>query len=219
MQAKAADQFNPDWQVWLNRQRCRSNRAMSADARRTTHPIQQPVANESEAMAVFDGITYSKGQAFIRMLENYLGDETFRDGIRRYMAVARLQQRDHGRSVGGARGRIRQAGGGDRRGFHRAGRGAARRRGDVTCGDGQRTSRCGRSASPSTIRTRRRERLEGTGRLSARCAPRGRRRDGRCSATRSAEVEAGRLRRAAQAQSRRTSAITACNTMRRRAER
>ena len=58
---------------------------MSADAKRTTHPIQQPVADESEAMAIFDGITYSKGQAFIRMLENYLGEETFRAGIRRYM--------------------------------------------------------------------------------------------------------------------------------------
>ena len=58
---------------------------MAEDARRTTHPIQQPVANETEAMAVFDTITYSKGQAFIRMLESYLGEEKFRAGIRQYM--------------------------------------------------------------------------------------------------------------------------------------
>jgi aminopeptidase N len=58
---------------------------MSEDARRTTHPIQQPVANESEAMASFDTIAYAKGQAIIRMVENYLGDDIFRAGIRAYM--------------------------------------------------------------------------------------------------------------------------------------
>jgi len=60
---------------------------MTLDARRTTHPIQQPIANESEAMVAFDAITYNKGQALIRMLENYLGEAAFRDGIRAYMAA------------------------------------------------------------------------------------------------------------------------------------
>jgi aminopeptidase N len=39
--------------------------AMAADARPTSHPIRQPVADESEAMVAFDTITYTKGQAFI----------------------------------------------------------------------------------------------------------------------------------------------------------
>ena len=60
---------------------------MAADARRTTHPIQHPIADESEAMAAFDDITYIKGQAFIRMLESYLGEDAFRAGIRSYMAA------------------------------------------------------------------------------------------------------------------------------------
>ncbi len=84
MQAKSAEHFNPDWQVWLNGNSAKQ-RAMAADARRTTRPIQQAVADETEAMAVFDAITYSKGQAFIRMLESYLGEDAFRAGIRRYM--------------------------------------------------------------------------------------------------------------------------------------
>jgi aminopeptidase N len=83
MQAKAAEHLFPQWQTWLNSDG--KQFAMGLDARRTSHPIQQPVANETEAMAVFDGITYSKGQAFIRMLESYLGETTFRDGIRKYM--------------------------------------------------------------------------------------------------------------------------------------
>jgi aminopeptidase N len=89
MQAKAADHFNPEWQVWLNSNDAKQS-AMSADAKRTTHPIQQPIADETEAMAVFDRITYVKGQAFIRMLENYLGEETFRTGISRYMQAHAL---------------------------------------------------------------------------------------------------------------------------------
>lgn len=84
MQAKAAEALHPDWQTWLNNSGSRQA-VMSEDARRTTHPIQQPIANESEAMAAFDSITYGKGQAIIRMLENYVGEDTFRAGIRAYM--------------------------------------------------------------------------------------------------------------------------------------
>jgi aminopeptidase N len=83
---KAAEHFYPQWQTWLNGYG-QKQYAMALDARRTSHPIQQPVADQSEAMTAFDGITYSKGQALIRMLENYLGDQAFGDGIRQYMAA------------------------------------------------------------------------------------------------------------------------------------
>ena len=86
MQNKAAASLHPDWQVWLNGGGAKQS-AMDVDARRTAHPIQQPIADESEAESVFDSITYLKSQAFIRELENYLGAEKFRDGIRRYMAA------------------------------------------------------------------------------------------------------------------------------------
>jgi aminopeptidase N len=86
MQVKAAEHFYPQWQTWLNSNGAKQY-AMALDARRTSHPIQQPVADESEALVAFDGITYSKGQALIRMLESYLGDQAFRDGIRKYMAA------------------------------------------------------------------------------------------------------------------------------------
>lgn len=84
MQAKAAEALHPDWQTWLNSSGFKQA-AMSEDARRTTHPIQHPIANESEAMTAFDSITYAKGQAVIRMVESYLGDDSFRAGIRSYI--------------------------------------------------------------------------------------------------------------------------------------
>ncbi|HEY1364218.1 MAG TPA: M1 family metallopeptidase [Xanthobacteraceae bacterium] len=85
MEAKSADELHPEWRSWVNAS-AQKQRAMTLDARRSAHPIRHPVADESEAMAAFDGITYGKGQALIRMLEDYLGEDRFRDGIRRYMA-------------------------------------------------------------------------------------------------------------------------------------
>jgi aminopeptidase N len=85
MEAKTAEHFFPQWTAWLNSSG-RKNGAMNLDARRTSHPIEQGIADESEAMAAFDGITYSKGQALIRMLESTIGKDQFRAGIRRYMA-------------------------------------------------------------------------------------------------------------------------------------
>src|SRR4029077_15684167 len=61
--------------------------AMEGDARSTTHPIQQLIATEAEANSAFDDITYKKGQSFLRMLETFLGEDVFRDGIRRYVAA------------------------------------------------------------------------------------------------------------------------------------
>src|SRR5262249_7274708 len=85
MQAKSAENFYPQWRTWINGSE-QNQFAINLDARRSSRPIQQPIANETEAMAVFDGIPYSKGQAVIRMLEHYLGETGFRDGIRKYMA-------------------------------------------------------------------------------------------------------------------------------------
>jgi aminopeptidase N len=84
MGTKCSDHFNPQWHVWL-RSNADKQRAMTTDALSATHPIQQPVKTESEAESAFDEITYLKGQSFLRMLENYLGEEGFRAGIRSYI--------------------------------------------------------------------------------------------------------------------------------------
>jgi aminopeptidase N len=96
MGTKVTAKFNPDWEVWLAKTTPRDpmrrhgigkEAAMEGDARSTTHPIQQPINTEAEANSAFDDITYRKGMSFIRMLESYLGEDVFRDGIRRYMAA------------------------------------------------------------------------------------------------------------------------------------
>ena len=96
MGSKCTAHFNPQWEVWLARDLPRDptrrigiakEAAMEGDARSTTHPIQQRVATEAEANSAFDDITYKKGQSFLRMLESFLGEDVFRDGIRRYIAA------------------------------------------------------------------------------------------------------------------------------------
>ena len=96
MGSKCTAHFNPQWEVWLARELPRDptrrtgiakEAAMEGDARSTTHPIQQRVATEAEANSAFDDITYKKGQSFLRMLESFLREKVFRDGIRRYIAA------------------------------------------------------------------------------------------------------------------------------------
>jgi puromycin-sensitive aminopeptidase len=58
---------------------------MDIDALAATRPIEYPVASPDEANQMFDSLTYGKGQAVLRMLEVYLGEDTFRRGIRRYL--------------------------------------------------------------------------------------------------------------------------------------
>ena len=83
--AKETDLRNPTWKWWEG-QDADKETAMHSDAQFTSHPIQQHVVDEQQASSAFDPvITYSKGQAVLRMLENYLGPDIFRDGIRRYI--------------------------------------------------------------------------------------------------------------------------------------
>jgi aminopeptidase N len=86
MEAKAAEQLNPGWTIWLDETWVRES-AMDDDAGRASHPVRQPIADESEALTAFDRITYLKGRSFVRQLEAYVGAERFRDGIRHYMAA------------------------------------------------------------------------------------------------------------------------------------
>ena len=96
MGSKCTAHFNPQWEVWLARELPRDptrrtgiakEAAMEGDARSTTHPIQQHISTEAEANSAFDDITYKKGESFLRMLESFLGEDVFRNGIRRYITA------------------------------------------------------------------------------------------------------------------------------------
>ena len=84
MQCKVTDHFHPEWKIWLQSME-RKQSTMQIDAREGTHPIITPIEDVFQASNSFDGITYIKGQAVIRMLEAYVGEDAFRSGVQHYI--------------------------------------------------------------------------------------------------------------------------------------
>jgi puromycin-sensitive aminopeptidase len=76
--------WRPEWKMWNDFDHAR-NSALQLDALASTHAIYTPVRTPAEATQNFDVITYEKGAAVVRMLERYLGPNTFRRGVRRYI--------------------------------------------------------------------------------------------------------------------------------------
>ena len=85
MQVKAGEQLHPEWTGWANEAGAKQG-AMDIDARRGTHPVIMHIDDVSQAEGAFDTITYAKGAQVVRTLEAWQGDDTFRDGVRRYIA-------------------------------------------------------------------------------------------------------------------------------------
>ncbi len=81
---KCVDAYRPDWKVWLTFSGDRVH-SMETDALAATRPIEFPVASPEEANAMFDSLTYEKGASILRMLEQYLGEESFRLGVSNYL--------------------------------------------------------------------------------------------------------------------------------------
>lgn len=56
--------------------------AMSEDSLATARQVREPVDHNNEIIDAFDGITYQKGGGVLAMLERFVGEEEFREGIR-----------------------------------------------------------------------------------------------------------------------------------------
>ena len=82
----AVDWLFPEWEMWTQFVNMDTNRALSLDGLKNSHPIEQEVKNPAEVSQLFDAISYSKGASVIRMLETFLGAETFRKGLNRYLS-------------------------------------------------------------------------------------------------------------------------------------
>jgi aminopeptidase N len=95
MENKATDHFHPEWNVWLLTQAGQQS-AMRLDSRAGTHPVITEIPDVFAAANAFDLITYQKGQAVVRMLESYVGEDAFRDGVRRYIRKHAYQNATNG---------------------------------------------------------------------------------------------------------------------------
>ena len=85
MEMHATDAFRPQWDRWTTFGLSRTA-AFDTDSLTNTRPIEYPVISPADAEGMFDILTYEKGAAVVRMLEQYLGEDQFRTGIRQYLA-------------------------------------------------------------------------------------------------------------------------------------
>ncbi|HSD05194.1 MAG TPA: M1 family metallopeptidase [Nitrosopumilaceae archaeon] len=86
MATKAVHHFYPEWDLWNQFLKAETSGAMSLDALKTSHPIDVKVNKPSEVREIFDEISYNKGGSVLRMLEDFLGEENFRKGLKNYLS-------------------------------------------------------------------------------------------------------------------------------------
>jgi puromycin-sensitive aminopeptidase len=95
MEMLAVDAWKPEWHRWTSFGVSRAA-AFNVDGLWTTRPIEFPVHAPRDADAMFDVLTYEKGASVLRMLEQYLGPEVFRAGVRRYLRAHAYENADTG---------------------------------------------------------------------------------------------------------------------------
>ncbi len=89
MEVATTDAFKPEWRRWDQFSRDRAP-AFAVDSLASTRKVEFPVHSPDDAEAMYDVITYEKGAALVRMLEQFLGEEQFRDGVRHYLSTHSL---------------------------------------------------------------------------------------------------------------------------------
>ncbi len=86
MEVLAVDAFRPEWQRWVSFG-VEREAAMAVDGLHATRPVEFAVGRPEEAQGMFDVLTYQKGGSVLRMLEQFLGPDVFKDGIHDYLTT------------------------------------------------------------------------------------------------------------------------------------
>ncbi|HTZ96873.1 MAG TPA: M1 family aminopeptidase [Terriglobales bacterium] len=84
MSSKPVNAWKPEWEVNVDNTSDAVN-SLDLDSLVNTHPIHQPQETQEQVIESDDAITYGKAAAVLRMLESYLGPETFRKGVQAYL--------------------------------------------------------------------------------------------------------------------------------------
>jgi alanyl aminopeptidase len=84
MSSKVLDRWHPEMRAGVEALGGTFH-AMHADTLDSARKVRQSVRSTTEALEAFDGITYQKGAALLEMTESWLGEDTFRDGLVRYL--------------------------------------------------------------------------------------------------------------------------------------
>ena len=86
METKPLAKWHPEWNIAQDNAQ-ELDATLNYDSGRTTRTIRAKADTPAEINEEFDGIAYGKGGAVLGMVENYLGEETFRQGVHNYLAA------------------------------------------------------------------------------------------------------------------------------------
>ena len=84
MERKPIEAWRPEWNLEQDAA-ASAQQIISLDSLSSARAIHGDPMTSSEIKEMFDGITYEKGAAVLRMLEAYVGPEVFRSGVNRYL--------------------------------------------------------------------------------------------------------------------------------------
>jgi aminopeptidase N/puromycin-sensitive aminopeptidase len=93
MATKPIQAWHPEWHL-ENNDVSSAQGIITADSLATARAIHGDPKTSPEIKEMFDGITYQKGAAVLRMLESYVGPEVFRRGVNEY-----LKEHAHGNAT------------------------------------------------------------------------------------------------------------------------
>ncbi len=84
MESKPVEAWKPEWNVNLD-DVVDTGSTLNEDSLASTRPIHQEAETPAQITELFDGIAYGKTAAVLRMLEAYVGEDTFREGVNAYL--------------------------------------------------------------------------------------------------------------------------------------
>jgi len=85
MEFKSTDAMRPEWKRWLAFGAVERPWAYGVDALHSTRPVEFEVHSPDEANEMFDALTYGKGSSVLRMIEQFIGEDAFRQGVGAYL--------------------------------------------------------------------------------------------------------------------------------------
>src|SRR5579885_1080040 len=84
LETKIVQEWKPEWRMDVQQVQDRLG-VMRLDSLKSARKIRQPIESNNDIANAFDGITYEKGAAVIRMFEHWIGPDKFRRGVQLYM--------------------------------------------------------------------------------------------------------------------------------------
>ena len=84
MSSKPVEAWKPDWNAQLDDVRD-AGEALGVDSLANTRSVHQTVETPAEILGLFDEIAYDKAAAVLRMIEAYVGPETFQAAVNQYL--------------------------------------------------------------------------------------------------------------------------------------